>query len=460
MHSGFRSIRRSLARRIALAALVIGTLFGGLAYVTERGRVADLVADRALVAARRFNVQALHELDASGGPTSAAMQRELDIFLKPGVVAHRLGSYILADVYDHSGHRLAEFAVQSHPQIDEVRAARKTTDHRFSSEDFGRPFFVSVGGRPHIRIAVPLKDSGGRRVAQLEGVFAISDGGIAEMRGQIARAVGLAFLIVAVTALVLYPIILSLIGRLGRMTLHLLDSNLETLRVLGGAVAKRDSDTDAHNYRVTIYSVRLAEALGLPQDRIRALIKGAFVHDVGKIGIRDAVLLKPGKLDNDEYAVMKTHVEHGMDLAACSSWLRDGMAVVGCHHEKYDGAGYPHGLVGDAIPEIARIFAISDVFDAVASRRPYKEPCTFEDTMEILERGRGTHFDPTMLDTFGEIARDLYDEFAGVEGEHPKRVLEAMTRKYFHESLDMLTPIDEQDGPQQTGSEAVPAGVG
>ena len=80
--------------------------------------------------------------------------------------------------------------------------------------------------------------------------------------------------------------------------------------------------------------------------------------------------------------------------------------------------------------------------------------------MEILERGRGTHFDPTMLDTFGEIARDLYDEFAGVEGEHPKRVLEAMTRKYFHESLDMLTPIDEQDGPQQTGSEAVPAGVG
>lgn len=450
MNSGIRSIQRTLARRIGLAALAVAALFGGLAFFTERGRVADLVGDRALVAARRLNVQMQATLDAPGGPRPAAVQHELDVFLEPGAVAHRSGIYILAGVYDHAGHRLAGYADESHPQIDTVRTRMNAADHRLESGEFGRPLFVSVDGRPHIHIAVPLTDSSGRRVAQLEGVFAISDAGIAEMRGQIARTVGLAILIVLVTSVAIYPIILVLIGRLGRTTLHLLDANLETLRVLGGAVAKRDSDTDAHNYRVTIYSVRLAEALGLPQERIRALIKGAFVHDVGKIGIRDAVLLKPGKLDDDEYAVMKTHVEHGIDLAARSSWLRDGLPVVSCHHEKYDGAGYPRGIAGDEIPEIARVFAISDVFDAVASRRPYKEPCTFEETMEILQHGRGTHFDPKMLDAFGEIAQGLYDEFAGVEGARPKRVLDTITQKYFHESLDSLAPpVNEEDSPGQ-----------
>ena len=459
MNSGIRSIKRNLARRIALAALVVGAIFGGLAYFTERGRVAELVGDRALVAARRFNVQAQAALDVPGGPQPDEFQRQLDTFLLPGTVAHRSGAYILADVYDHSGQKLAGFADESQPQIDEVRSRMDAADHRFEDDRFGKPLFVTVQGRPHVHIAVPLTDSSGKRVAQLEGVFAVSDTGIAAMRGQVARAVGLAFLIVFVTAMVIYPIILSLVGRIGRMTLHLLDANLAMLRVLGGAVAKRDSDTDAHNYRVTIYSVRLAEVLELPLNGVRALIKGAFIHDIGKIGIRDEVLLKPGKLDEAEFATMKTHVEHGIDLAASSSWLRDGVDVVRCHHEKYNGAGYPRQLAGEAIPEIARIFAICDVFDAVASRRPYKEPCTFEETMEVLDRGHGSHFDPRMLDAFSEIARSLYDEFAGVEGDHAKDVLHGMIQKYFHESLDILAPISDEEMPAQRAGAEQSAGA-
>ena len=459
MNSGIRSIRRSLARRIALAAVVVGAIFGGLAYFTERSRVADVVGDRALVAAARFNLQAQGALDAPGEPQAAEFQRQLDLFLLPGTVAHRTGSYILASVYDSSGRELAGYAKATHPQIEEVRSRMGAADHRFEEERFGKPLFVTVDGRPHVHIAIPLTNSAGRRVAQLEGVFAVSDSGMAAMRGQIARAVGLAFLIVFVTAMVIYPIILSLIGRIGRMTLHLLDANLAMLRVLGGAVAKRDSDTDAHNYRVTIYSVRLAEALGLPRDGVRALIKGAFIHDIGKIGFRDDVLLKPGKLDEAEFATMKTHVEHGIDLASSSAWLRDGVDVVSCHHEKFNGAGYPRQLAGEDIPEIARIFAVCDVFDAVASRRPYKEPCTFEETMEVLNRGRGTHFDPRMLDAFGGIARSLYDDFAGVEGEHSNDVLQSMIQEYFHQSLDALAPIDEMDLSSLHASQAKLAGT-
>ena len=283
-----------------------------------------------------------------------------------------------------------------------------------------------------------LHDSAGLTVAHIEGVFAVSPRGVANVRRQVAASVGYVFLVVLATTGLIYPIILSLVGNVARMNLHLLDANLETLKVLGGAVAKRDSDTDAHNFRVTIYSVRLAEAVGLDEKSIRALIKGALIHDVGKIAIRDAVLLKPGKLSDAEYAVMKTHVEHGLDLTSRSEWLRDGASVVGCHHEKYGGGGYPQGIRGEEISIIARIFAIADVFDAVASRRPYKEPCTLEETMEILDQGRGTHFDPALLDAFVGIASSLYEQFAGVEGEAPRQELESIQQRYFHHIVSDL----------------------
>jgi HD-GYP domain-containing protein (c-di-GMP phosphodiesterase class II) len=168
------------------------------------------------------------------------------------------------------------------------------------------------------------------------------------------------------------------------------------------------------------------------------LIKGAFLHDVGKIGIPDNVLLKPDKLDDQEFSVMKTHVEKGIDIVKRSSWLRDAISVVGYHHEKYAGGGYPHDLQGGNIPVIARIFAIADVFDALTSERPYKKPLGFEAAMKILDQGRGKHFDPDILDSFHTIARALYDRYSGHERDDLRQELVSLVEKCFSSGLEAL----------------------
>jgi HD-GYP domain-containing protein (c-di-GMP phosphodiesterase class II) len=236
----------------------------------------------------------------------------------------------------------------------------------------------------------------------------------------------------------LYPVILTLINRLANFSESLLSANLETIQVLGNAIAKRDSDTDAHNYRVTLYAIHLAEAAKLDTETIRGLIKGAFLHDVGKIGIRDHILHKPGKLDDAEFDTMKTHVDQGLEIIHRSSWLEDAVGVVGSHHEKFDGSGYPQRLQGEKIPLGARIFAITDVFDALTSRRPYKEPFSFEETMQILEQGRGKHFDPGLLDLFASAAGELYGRYGGREDEQLHDELAQFVQRYFTSELNTL----------------------
>ena len=241
------------------------------------------------------------------------------------------------------------------------------------------------------------------------------------------------------TALLLYPVIRRLLGQVSALAVNLLDANIETLNVLGSAIAKRDSDTDVHNYRVTIYSVRLAESAGVNDDAMRVLIKGAFLHDVGKIGISDSILLKKGRLTEAEFEEMKKHVTHGLDIVSRSHWLQDAAIVVGNHQEKYDGTGYTRGIAGPDIPLLARIFAIADVFDALTSRRPYKEPFGFDETMEILMQQRGSHFEPELLDAFCRIAKPLYAEYGNRDDEKPRRDLEKIVARYF--SVDLATLI-------------------
>ncbi len=273
-----------------------------------------------------------------------------------------------------------------------------------------------------------------------EGFYVLSDATRAALRGRLLRATLIALAIVLLTLASVYPLVMSLANKLSRLSHSLMQSNLETLQVLGSAIAKRDSDTNSHNYRVTIISVRLAEVVGLSHRDIRGLIKGAFLHDVGKIGIRDNILLKPGKLDEEEYRVMKTHVDHGTEIVARSRWLSDAMEIVHSHHEQMAGKGYPEALAGEDIPIGARIFAIVDVFDALTSRRPYKEPFSFEKTMTILEQDSGTHFDATLIEAFKTIAEDIYTNIApmeaGLEAE-----LDKILKKYFaggKEDLDDL----------------------
>jgi HD-GYP domain-containing protein (c-di-GMP phosphodiesterase class II) len=171
---------------------------------------------------------------------------------------------------------------------------------------------------------------------------------------------------------------------------------------------------------------------------MRGLIKGSFIHDVGKIGIPDAVLHKPGPLNEEEYRLMQTHVAMGVDIVRRAAWLRDSVLVVAAHHEKFGGGGYPQGTQAVDIPLAARIFAIADVFDALTSKRPYKNPLGFQETMQILHQGRGVHFDPELLDAFAGIAAELHEKYAGGEEGNLRQELVAVVGRYFSAGMESL----------------------
>jgi HD-GYP domain-containing protein (c-di-GMP phosphodiesterase class II) len=342
------------------------------------------------------------------------------------------GVFVYAGIYDLAGRPITKLTVPDFELIDPVSSYMENTSHVLTFENGSWHKALRIQGKLLVRAAGILANGKGKMVAHIEGIYAVAPEVVAEIRSRTIKGILIGISVVIATVLLMYPIILNLLNRVSRLTVNLLDSNLETLQVLGSAIAKRDSDTDAHNYRVTIFSVRLAEAAGLDRQSIQKLIKGAFLHDVGKIGVRDNVLLKPGKLDDEEFEIMKTHVKHGLDIVSRSNWLHDAEDVVGCHHEKYDGTGgYDSGLAGEEIPINARIFAIADVFDALTSKRPYKEPFTYDESIEILREGRGTHFDPALVDMFVALAQPLYDLLSGKDDTVPREELGGIVDEYF-----------------------------
>ena len=431
------SIHKKLIWRLGLVGLVISVLLAIGVNIRERNRVSDAVIERARQDVKRINMQILPILDTPGTPDHKALKRELVLYGE-GAVPLQAGKFVIAAMYDPEGRELNRNADPDFESLDAVDKYMTGVNHRHGSNRDWWHKIIRIDGTPCIHIVAPLENSSGEIAAHIEGVFVVSDEEIAAVRRRMMRTSFAGIGVVLLTTMLMYPIISSLIGRLSGLTIKLLDANLETLQVLGSAIAKRDSDTDAHNFRVTIYSVRLAEAVGLGTSDIRTLIKGAFLHDVGKIGIRDNVLLKPGPLSDDEYEVMKRHVDHGLDIVERSDWLNDARTVVGGHHEKFDGSGYHRGLGGEEIPVGARIFALADVFDALTSRRPYKEPYTYDDSMQVLESGRGTHFDPNLLDAFVAIARPLYDELSNQDIDKPRLELQAIVQKYFREEVGDL----------------------
>jgi len=426
------SIHRTLLLRLTAATIVLSLLFAALAFHNNQQRIEREVVELARLRVSQFGLTIRDLLDSTDELFPAVLEKRLDEFVEEsGRTVLQDGRFVLVRIYGKDDRLLLDFADESFPAIPAVRqAVDGATIPKLNADDF-HVVTSKLEKLPLVGVAVPLNNSDNQVAAQVVGVFAVSAEAIEVIRGNILLTMFYVAGLVVATALTVYPIIRRLLDRLSRQTVRLLDSNLETLQVLGGAIAKRDSDTDTHNYRVSVYSVCLAEAIDLPRDLVRSLIKGALLHDVGKLGIRDNILLKPGKLTEDEFTVMKTHVDHGMELTDRASWLKDAQAVVGSHHEKFDGAGYPAGLKGEAIPLAARIFAITDVFDALTSRRPYKEPLSYEETMQILDGGRGTHFDPSLLDAFKAIARNLYDTYAGTDGYKSKERLELMTEEYF-----------------------------
>jgi putative two-component system response regulator len=196
--------------------------------------------------------------------------------------------------------------------------------------------------------------------------------------------------------------------RVRERTLELADSRLDIIRRLGRAAEWRDNETGLHIIRMSKMSQILGLKAGINQVQAEQLLNASGMHDIGKIGIPDAVLLKPGKLDAAEWEIMKTHAQMGADLLDGSSSELMIMArdIAKTHHEKWDGSGYPNGLAGEDIPLVGRIVAVADVFDALTSVRPYKRAWSMEEALDFLRENAGRHFDPVLVSLF----IDAFDE--------------------------------------------------
>lgn len=192
-------------------------------------------------------------------------------------------------------------------------------------------------------------------------------------------------------------------------TQELNDTRLEVIRRLGRAAEYRDDMTGFHIVRMSRYSQQLALAAGMNEADAEVLLNASPMHDIGKIGIPDNVLLKPGKLDAEEWRIMQTHVDIGVEILSGSDSELMNMAaeVAQNHHEKWDGSGYPRAFAGEDIPLVGRIVAIADVFDALTTERPYKNAWSIEKAVEFLTEQKGKHFEPRLVDLFIGILSDI-----------------------------------------------------
>jgi len=185
-------------------------------------------------------------------------------------------------------------------------------------------------------------------------------------------------------------------------TYQLNQTRLQIIERLGRAAEYKDDDTGLHVIRMSRYSYILGLAAGMSESEAEMLMSAAPMHDIGKIGIPDNILKKPGKLDNEEFDIMRTHCEIGAKIIGddSSELLKMAKIVAMSHHEKWNGFGYPNKLKGEEIPRIGRIVAIADVFDALTSKRPYKDAWSIEDAVQLLEESAGEHFDPQLVSLF------------------------------------------------------------
>lgn len=176
-----------------------------------------------------------------------------------------------------------------------------------------------------------------------------------------------------------------------------------TLKALGAAIDLRDSQTAGHSQRVALYSSRIANELSVTENELRTITRGAWLHDIGKLAIPDAILLKPASLTEEEWRVMRSHVQIGYELIKNIPFLADAAEIILTHHERCDGSGYPHGLKGAEIPLGARIFGVADTVDAMTSDRPYRSALQFEVACEEIRRESGMRYDSQVARVFLSI---------------------------------------------------------
>jgi putative nucleotidyltransferase with HDIG domain len=196
-----------------------------------------------------------------------------------------------------------------------------------------------------------------------------------------------------------------------RQTLAELERSYDiTLEALGDALDLKDAETEGHSKRVTAFTIAIARAIGISPDKIRIIARGAFLHDIGKMAIPDAILRKPGKLTTEEMEIMKEHSFLGYQMLRKIPFLAEAAEIVYSHQECYDGSGYPRGLKGEDIPIGARIFAVADALDAMRSDRPYRPALSFAAAREEIIRWSGRQFDPAVVKTFLSMPESMWEE--------------------------------------------------
>lgn len=416
------SFQKRTALRITAVSVLLASLASPISWYVAQERAEESIVDLAIEESGRL----LHHhnaLDLSG-PQAA----EFAATAAKTIVG---GLFDIAEIYDSKGDKLAEELTHEGEAVEAELPKHGKPSYATASYESLR----LDGQRWILRVFVPLHLSGTGTHSAITGYFEGVRVVPEWQQEQIASTALATALMVCLASLLcgaaLYPVVVYLSADNERKAREILDSHISMMEALGRAIAKRDSDTGAHNYRVAWIAARIAERMGLSGDDMQALIAGSFLHDVGKIGISDTILLKPGKLDAAEMAIMRTHVGQGEEIVTGMGWLDGAQAVVASHHEKWNGSGYPRALAGTDIPLAARIFAVADVFDALCSKRPYKAPLAFAATMEILERDTGSHFDPAVMAIFREMAKDIFDHLESSSEAEARQLLEACIRQHF-----------------------------
>ena len=415
------AFNKRTAWRIGAVSLLLAFLASPVVWVVARENAEESTVSLAIEESKRL-------LGRSGaialsGPDAAMRAHSAAKTLAGGL-------FDIAEIYDGQGQRLAEAMTADGSQVEGMllhHAKPGYTSSRYESINLPDKRWV-------LRVFVPLRlstDGQGEITGYFEGVRVVP---IWQRQQMLDSALSAALMVGFASLLcgaAIYPVVVRLSADNERKARDVLDSHISMMEALGRAIAKRDSDTGTHNYRVAWMAARMGEKFGFRGTSMQSLIIGSFLHDVGKIGIPDAVLLKPGPLNNDELVVMHSHVQLGEEIMTGIGWLEDAREVVSGHHEKWDGSGYPRHLKEEQIPLAARIFAVADVFDALCSKRPYKEPMGFDAAMALLEADADSHFDPDVMAVFRPMARDIFDRLAGCSEAAASKLLEDTVRHHF-----------------------------
>ena len=414
------SYRRKAAILIALVSTLLAITASTAAWFVAKESAEHTTVQLAMEESRRIIGQ--FDVVDLNGPEGKAIA---------GRAAQALagGLFEIAEIYDREGTLLAEANTPTGERLQglvEEHVGLASQEPAYQSQHL-------ADGRWVLSVFVPLygQASPSTPAAYFEGVRVVPDWQWESMLASTLSAALIAALAAIACGLVIYPIVVHLNNENDRKSRDLLSSHIALLEAMGKAVAKRDSDTGDHNYRVTDIAMAIGEEMGLDKRSMRALLSGALLHDVGKIGVPDRILLKPGRLDDQEMALMRSHVPQGEDIVEGIPSLDEARDVIACHHEKWDGSGYPRGLAGEDIPLNARIFAVADVFDALCSPRPYKDAMSFETAWGIICDDAGSHFDPQVVGAFRPIVRKLHKQHFGRNGGRSRERLERGLRKHF-----------------------------